>query len=183
MHLKWHVHRFVFRGSSWPCGQGGGLAVVRSPVRTLPPREYGGALVVWPQAGMPFPNLDGRIHQSLVLFLFSGFRGYHRPPALQSHGVEDNAPDANDEADFDIPYTQAVLERFMSNMSKLANDEYRSLSDLLYSLPDPSSNTTAKSISTAAEREKGVIPEADEDTLQVFSLSEMKLCKHATNHK
>ncbi len=31
---------------------------------TLPPREYGGALVVWP--GMPFPNLDGRIHQSLV---------------------------------------------------------------------------------------------------------------------
>jgi hypothetical protein len=41
---------------------GGGLAVVRSPVQTLPPREYGGALVVWP--GMPFPNLDGRIHQS-----------------------------------------------------------------------------------------------------------------------
>jgi hypothetical protein len=39
---------------------------VRSPVRTLPPREYGGALVVWP--GMPFPNLDGRIHQSLVFF-------------------------------------------------------------------------------------------------------------------
>ncbi len=35
-------------------------------VRTLPPREYGGALVVWP--GMPFPNLDGRIHQSLVFF-------------------------------------------------------------------------------------------------------------------
>ncbi len=51
-------------GSLWPCGQGGGLAVVRSPVRTLPPREYGGALVVWP--GMPFPKLDGRIHQSLV---------------------------------------------------------------------------------------------------------------------
>ena len=27
-------------------------------------------------------------------------------------------------ADFDIPYTQAVLGRFMSNMSKLADDEY-----------------------------------------------------------
>jgi hypothetical protein len=35
-------------------------------VRTLPPREYGGALVVWP--GMPFPKLDGRIHQSPVCF-------------------------------------------------------------------------------------------------------------------
>jgi hypothetical protein len=54
-------------GSLWPCGQGGGLAVVRSPVRTPPPRAYGGALVVWP--GMPFPNLDGRIHQSPVFVL------------------------------------------------------------------------------------------------------------------
>jgi hypothetical protein len=62
-------------GSLWPCGQGGGLAVVRSPVRTLPPREYGGALVVWP--GMPFPNLDGRIHQSLVFNLKQHrLRGY-----------------------------------------------------------------------------------------------------------
>jgi hypothetical protein len=34
------LYRYDFnRGSSWPCGQGGGLAVVRSPVRTLPPRE------------------------------------------------------------------------------------------------------------------------------------------------
>jgi hypothetical protein len=29
---------------------------------------------------------------------------------LPSHGIEDNLPDANDEADFDIPDTQAVLE-------------------------------------------------------------------------
>ncbi len=67
----------------------------------------------------------------MYLVLFSGFRGTHRPPALPSHGIEDNAPDANDEADFDIPVSQAVLERFMLNMSKLADDEYRSLSDLL----------------------------------------------------
>ncbi len=42
-----------------------------SEIGTLMPgyfHEYGGALVVWP--GMPFPNLDGRIHQSLV-FTFS----------------------------------------------------------------------------------------------------------------
>jgi hypothetical protein len=66
-------------------------------------------------------------------------------------------PDEHDEADFDIPYTQAVLERFMSNMSKLADDEYLSLSVLLDSLPDPSSFSTAKSMTAA--REKGVIPE------------------------
>jgi hypothetical protein len=68
-------------------------------------------------------------------------------------------------------------------MSKLADDEYRSLSDLLNSLPDPSSYTTAKSTTTAAASEKGVKPEADADTLPAFSLSEMKLYRHATYHK
>jgi hypothetical protein len=58
--------------------------------------------------------------------------------APPNHGLEDNRPDVHDEADFDIPDTQAVLERFMSNMSKLVDDEYQSLSDLLDSLPDPS---------------------------------------------
>ena len=57
----------------------------------------------------------------MYIILFSGFRGTHRPPAQPSHGIEDNTPDANDEADFDIPDTQAVLERFMLNMSKLAD--------------------------------------------------------------
>ncbi len=46
----------------------------------------------------------------MYIVLFSGFRGTHRPPALQSHGIEDNAPDAN-EADFDIPrYASSVGE-------------------------------------------------------------------------
>jgi hypothetical protein len=61
--------------------------------------------------------------------------------------------------------------------------EYRSLSDPLDSLPDPSSYTTSKSITPAAAREKGVIPEADEDTLRAFSPSKMKLYRHATDHK
>ncbi len=36
----------------------------------------------------------------MYIVLFSGFRGTHRPPAPPSHGIGDNAPDANDEADF-----------------------------------------------------------------------------------
>ena len=127
--------------------------------------------------------LEYAFDMACMSFLFSGFRGSHRPPAPPSHGIEDNAPDPNDEADLDIPDTQAVLERFMSNMSTLADDEYRLLSDLLDSLPDPSSYTTAEPIPTAAAREKGMIPEADEDTLRAFSPSEMKLYRHATDHK
>ncbi len=118
----------------------------------------------------------------------AGFRGTYRPTAPPNLGLEDNRPDVHDEADFNIPdtqlnVTQAVLERFMSNMSKLADDEYQSLSDLLDSLPDPSSYTTAKTMTAAAARENGVIPEADAETLRAFSPSEMKLYKHATDHK
>ncbi len=81
----------------------------------------------------------------------------YRPPAPPNHGLEDNRPDVHDESDFDIPDTQAVLERFMSNMSKLADVEYQALSDLLDSLPDPSSYTTAITMTAAAPRENGVV--------------------------
>jgi hypothetical protein len=69
----------------------------------------------------------------------------------------------------------------MSNMSKLADDEYLSLF-VLDSLPDPSRFSTAKSMTDAVAREKGVIQEADEETLLAFSPSEMKLYSHATDH-
>ncbi len=52
-----------------------------------------------------------------MYLLFSGFRGTHWPTAQPIHGLEDNVPDVHDEADFDIPDTQAVLERFMTHMS------------------------------------------------------------------
>jgi hypothetical protein len=72
--------------------------------------------------------LDYAFYMACTSFCSQGFvalNATHSPPAQPSHGIEDNAPDANDEADFDIPDTQAVLERFMSNMSKLADDAYR----------------------------------------------------------
>ncbi len=45
----------------------------------------------------------------------------HRPLT----GLEDNVPDVHNEADFDIPDTPAVLERFITHMSKLAGVEYQ----------------------------------------------------------
>jgi hypothetical protein len=66
-----------------------------------------------------------------MYLLFSGFLGTHLPPAPPIHGLEDNVPDVHDEADLDIPDTQAVLERFMTHMSKLAHVEYQVLSDLV----------------------------------------------------
>jgi hypothetical protein len=66
-----------------------------------------------------------------MYLLFSGLSGTHQPPAQPTHALEDNVPDVHDEADFDIPDTQAVLERFMSHMSKLADVVYQALSDLV----------------------------------------------------
>ncbi len=60
-----------------------------------------------------------------MYLLFSGLRCSYRPPAPPTHGLEDNAPDVNDEADFGIPNTQAVFDRFITHMSKLADVEYR----------------------------------------------------------
>ena len=45
-----------------------------------------------------------------MYLFFAGFRGSYRPPAPPNHGLEDNRPDAQDEADFDIPDTQAGEE-------------------------------------------------------------------------
>ncbi len=59
-----------------------------------------------------------------MYLLFSGFRGTYWPPAPPIHGLED-VPDVHDEADFGIPDTHAVLERFMTHMSKLADVEYQ----------------------------------------------------------
>jgi hypothetical protein len=50
-----------------------------------------------------------------MYLLFSGFRGTHRSSVPPIHGLEDNVPDVHDEADFDIPETQAVLETFMTH--------------------------------------------------------------------
>ena len=60
-----------------------------------------------------------------MYLLFSGFCGTLWPPAPPIHGLEDNVPDVHDEGDFDVPYTQAALERFMAHMSKLDDVEYQ----------------------------------------------------------
>ncbi len=51
-----------------------------------------------------------------MYLLFSGVRGTHGPHAQPTHGLEDNVLDVHDEADFDTPDAQAVLERFMSHI-------------------------------------------------------------------
>ncbi len=72
---------------------------------------------------------------------------------------EGNIPDPQDEADFDLPDTQALFDTFISNLFETAHAEYNGLFVLLDSLPDPSSGSSAKLITAAEAKEKGLIPE------------------------
>ncbi len=73
----------------------------------------------------------------MYLLLFSGFHGTHRPSALPSHGTDDNAQEVHDEADFGLPYAQAVLDRFMSNMSAGHDEQGRFASAQVGEVPLP----------------------------------------------
>jgi hypothetical protein len=97
---------------------------------------------------------------------------------------DDRDPDPCDDADFELPDGKTLMEAFMAGMAKEVDNEYRSQSQLLATLPDPSKSVLrAEAMSFSEARTKGLAPEASEETLRAFSPSEMKLYKHATSHK
>jgi hypothetical protein len=60
-------------------------------------------------------RVEGQVDEYVLVKRTLLVEGYvNRPNAPPSHGTADNVPDQHDEADFDIPDTQSVLETFMS---------------------------------------------------------------------
>jgi hypothetical protein len=97
---------------------------------------------------------------------------------------DDSDQDPCYDADFELPDGKTLMEAFMAGMAKEVDNEYRSLSQLLAPLPDPSKSVLlAEAMSFSEARTKGLLPEASEETQRAFSPSEMKLYKHATSHK
>jgi hypothetical protein len=90
----------------------------------------------------------------------------------------------DDLADFELPDQQALIDAFLDGLGKESDHVFRSLSHLLASLPDPSlSQGQVEAVPVTVARERCVIPEALNETLQAFSFSEMKLYKHAIAYK
>ena len=74
----------------------------------------------------------------------------------------------------DFPDQQALMAEFMAGLARESDADFKGLSQLLATLPEPSqSRQEAMSVSEA--RDRGLIPEASDETLQAFSYSEMKL--------
>jgi hypothetical protein len=91
--------------------------------------------------------------------------------------------DPHDEAEFDLPDGEAMIQQFLAGLAKEVDNEYRGLSSLLATLPVPIGGAQPEALSAAEARSQGLVPEASEDTLRAFSVSEMKLYKHATTYK
>ena len=78
----------------------------------------------------------------------------------------------------DIPDQQALLDAFMAGLCKESDSDFRSLSTLLATLPDPTGThgeVESMSFKFAEATARGCIPEASDETLQAFTYSEMKL--------
>ena len=73
-------------------------------------------------------------------------------------------PDPVDDQDFESPDQEALFQAFVTGLSKESDEDYRGLSQLLATLPDPS-NAVVDSLSATEARERGLIPEASEETL------------------
>jgi hypothetical protein len=95
----------------------------------------------------------------------------------------DTVPDLCYERDFDVPDTRSLLDEFLSKMSKSVDDEYRTLSDLLATIPDPSGYARASALTVSDARENGLMPKPDTAILEAFSASEIKMYKHTTKYK
>ena len=107
--------------------------------------------------------------------VFSDFRGQHfaSPDPTPLDITEDTRQDPNDDEDFELPDQQALFDAFMDGLSKESDTDFRGLSSLLATLPDPSlSHAEVEAMSITDARELGLIPEASDETLQAFSYSD-----------
>ena len=94
--------------------------------------------------------------------------------------------DPHDEAEFELPDGEAMIEQFLAGLAREVDNEYRvcrTLSSLLANLPVPIGGAQPEALCAAEARSQWLVPEASEETLRAFSASEMKLYKHATTYK
>ena len=101
-----------------------------------------------------------------LIYSFSGFRGqHHSRPDPVPQKIPDVLPDPDDLADFELPDQQALIDAFLDGLCKESDHEFRGLSHLLASLPDPSlSQGQVEAVPVTVARERGVIPEASQCT-------------------
>ena len=79
----------------------------------------------------------------------------------------DLLPDPLDDQDFEPPDQEALIQAFMTRLFKESDADYRGLSQLLATLPDPT-KADDESLSAAEVRQQGLIPEVSDEFVRYY---------------
>jgi hypothetical protein len=101
-------------------------------------------------------NISDIYHVTDSSLSLSGFRALlqARADPPQQDMPDDHLPDPDDNADFELPDQQALIDAFTAGLCKESQHDFRSLSTLLATLPDPSlSHSHVEAIPVTKARE------------------------------
>ena len=115
--------------------------------------------------------------------VYAGFRDAHRdiqdPPEAQSARA---SPDPHDEEYLEARPDQEEMEdainKFLVQLEKPERNGFKDLASVLSQLPKPAQGSVS-SISVADAIEAGFLPALDKDQANMFTLSELRLYRHA----
>ena len=77
---------------------------------------------------------------------------------------------------------EEAIEHFLSRLEKQEERGFRDLHRLLSELPLPQP-AAGRSLSVSEAIEAGFLPEQDEDVVDMFTPSELRLYRHAQDHR
>ena len=77
---------------------------------------------------------------------------------------------------------EEAIEHFLSRLEKQEEEGFRDLHRLLSELPLPQP-AAGRSLSVSEAIEAGFLPEQDEDVVDMFTPSELRLYRHAQDHR
>ena len=120
--------------------------------------------------------------------VYTGFRDARRdiqdPPPAQ---VPPSPPDPHDEEDMDARPDQEEMEEainsFLQQLDKQEKKGFKDLASLLSLLPKPAKPGSVGSMSVADAIEAGFLPAVDEAHGDMFTPSELRLYRHAQDHR
>jgi hypothetical protein len=119
------------------------------------------------------------------ILVCTGFRNARRPipaPLLDP----DSGPDPHDEEYMDArpdkEDMEEAIEHFLSGLEKQEERGFRDLHRLLSELPMPQP-AARRSLSVSEAIEAGFLPKQDEGVVDMFTPSELRLYRHAQDHR
>ena len=119
------------------------------------------------------------------ILLYTGFRNSRRPiPAPPSDPGSGQDPHDEEYMDArpDKEEMEEAIEKFLSRLEKQEQRGFKDLKTLLSELPCPQP-AAERSLSVSGAVEAGFLPKQDEDVVDMFTPSELRLYRHAQVRK